>query len=34
MAKIDKTNDEAIKPLHKLLSNMCATTGYTPELPF
>lgn len=34
MAKIDNTHDEAIKPLHKLLSNMCATTGYTPDAVF
>lgn len=34
MAKIDKTADAAIQPLHKLLMQMCGTTGYTPDAVF
>lgn len=31
MAKIDKTGDAAIMPLHKILMKMCGQTGYTPD---
>lgn len=34
MAKIDKTNDSAITPLHKMLTSMCGRTGYTPDAVF
>ena len=34
MAKIDKTPQKAIEPLHKLLTKMCGTTGYTPDAVF
>ena len=34
MAKIDKTGDAAIMPLHKILMKMCGQTGYTPDAVF
>jgi len=34
MAKIDKTGDAAIMPLHKILMRMCGQTGYTPDAVF
>ena len=34
MTKIDKTNDSAITPLHKMLTSMCGRTGYTPDAVF
>lgn len=34
MAKIDKTGDTAIMPLHRILMKMCGQTGYTPDAVF
>lgn len=34
MAKIDKTGDAAIMPLHRILMKMCGQTGYTPDAVF